>query len=119
MKCPYCGNENALDAERCSGCGAGLKPAGSLSETEVLIPQHDENLGRLVSGKYLITGLVGRGGMGKVYQAEDQSLKRTVALKFLSSGLTGSPEARKQFVREARATSALDHPNICTIHEIG
>jgi serine/threonine protein kinase/tetratricopeptide (TPR) repeat protein len=119
MKCPYCGDENAPDALRCRGCGAGLKPAGSLSETEVLADQPDENIGRLVSGKYLITRLVGRGGMGKVYQAEDQSLKRTVALKFLSSGLTGNPEARKQFVREARATSALDHPNICTIHEIG
>lgn len=119
MRCPYCGSENPNAAERCSGCGAGLKPAGSLSETEALIPQNDENIGRLVSGKYLITGLLGRGGMGKVYRAEDKTLERTVALKFLSSGLTGNPDARKQFVREARAASALDHPNICTIHEIG
>jgi len=56
--------------------------------------------------------------MGVVYTAEDLKLKRTVALKFLSPELTSEPEARERFVHEAQAASELDHPNICTIHEI-
>lgn len=56
--------------------------------------------------------------MGVVYRAEDLRLKRTVALKFLSPELTREPEARERFVHEAQAASELDHPNICTVHEI-
>ncbi len=88
--------------------------APGLIESPVRPP---DSSGRTIT-HYRILQKLGQGGMGVVYQAEDLKLGRTVALKFLAPHVSLSPEHRARFVREAKALAAIDHPNICTVHEI-
>jgi eukaryotic-like serine/threonine-protein kinase len=70
-------------------------------------------------GPYEVQSPLGAGGMGEVYRAKDTRLDRMVAVKILPSHLSDNPEARQRFEREARAISSLNHPNICTLHDVG
>ncbi len=121
MECPKCHAENKEDSHFCSNCAMPLEKAGpaqpSLTRT-LSIPLSVVSKDSLVAGKYRIIEEIGRGGMGIVYKASDTKLKRIVALKFLPPELTVDPETKDRFVREAQAAASLDHPSICTIHEI-
>ena len=70
-------------------------------------------------GPYEIADQLGAGGMGEVYRATDTRLDRTVAIKVLPEHLADRAELRERFEREAKAVSSLNHPHICTLHDIG
>ncbi|HEY3217138.1 MAG TPA: tetratricopeptide repeat protein [Candidatus Eisenbacteria bacterium] len=75
-------------------------------------------IGRTIA-RYHITGKLGQGGMGTVWKANDVLLRRVVALKFLPESMSASPEARRRFLHEARAASALDHPGVAMVYDAG
>ena len=97
--------------EAAIGAAAAAVRKGPAAESSEPMP------GRTIS-RYKIVEKLGEGGMGVVYRAEDTKLRRTVALKFPTADNLSSEEERARFVREARAAAALNHPNICTVHEI-
>src|SRR5256885_6367374 len=70
-------------------------------------------------GPYEILAPLGAGGMGEVYRARDTRLDRTVAIKVLASHLSSSPELKQRFEREAKSISALNHPHICSLYDVG
>ncbi len=93
-------------------------PAFSLGLKMIMEEAKEESLEGKLIGPYKILRLLGKGGMGKVYLAEDTKLDRKVALKFLSSKLTDDVWARRQLIKEARAVANLNHPNICIVYDL-
>jgi serine/threonine protein kinase len=94
------------------------RPAMDLAGRSSSEPHENSLAGRTLS-HYEIVSLLGAGGMGEVYLARDPRLDRTVAIKILPADLAGDPERMQRFEREARAASALNHPNVATIYDVG
>ncbi len=131
--CPSCSAENLDTSKFCSECGAALRPeyaqtvtlenradaaddSSSLSETS----HHGRFLpGAKVADRYRIVSLIGKGGMGEVYRADDLKLGHTVALKFLPNDLAEDSSRLEYFHSEVRLTRQISHPNVCRVYDIG
>src|SRR4030095_7929206 len=142
-KCPQCAAEVSELQSTCPACGSSFHDQAA--ETEVLpadpqanTPTRLENTskrnktpvttsgsagrllaGTILAGRYRIVGLIGKGGMGEVYKADDLELDQTVALKFLPEDLTRDEELLKRFRGEVRNARQVSHANVCRVFDIG
>src|SRR5215471_18745118 len=133
IQCPSCSVEVPTESRFCLSCGQAI----ALSQVPTVSPQtppvSGPRVGRLSSDsvpvggftpgtvladRYRIIGLLGRGGMGEVYRADDLKLGQPVALKFLPRALASDPVRRERFFAEVRITRQLSHPNICRVYDI-
>ena len=135
VTCPSCSAEQTETSKFCSECGTSLS-----AENAATLPPQDRAVsaessvdssltdsshhGRFLPGtkvaeRYRIVSLVGKGGMGEVYRADDLKLGHTVALKFLPKDLAQDPQRLEYFHSEVRLTRQISHPNVCRVYDIG
>jgi len=117
MNCPHCSTVNPDYAESCTRCGTPM-PVGE-SETIQMVDTTALPPGSDFGTRYRIEGLLGQGGMGRVYKAYDKDLDRTVALKVVRQGVMGETDALKRFKQELVLASKISHKNILRIHDMG
>jgi serine/threonine-protein kinase len=113
-----CGDDTSLRAE-VESLVAGAGSSASFLETPLTGVASPPSLVGCQLGAYRLEAAIGAGGMGDVYRAKDTRLGRDVAVKILPAAFAADPQRRTRFEREARAIAALNHPNICTVHDVG
>ena len=139
IQCPKCSAKNLPDSRFCSSCGLAFSSPSQMPTMEApaaeaqkaaetphvariissdSIPAGGFTPGTILADRYRIIGLLGRGGMGEVYRADDLKLGQPVALKFLPPKLAEDPVRRERFFAEVRITRQLSHPNICRVYDI-
>ncbi len=138
-RCPSCSSVVSEVAASCPQCGKPLDPAGVMPTVEgpagrapaptPRTPSHPPTPsgygearfapGHVFAERYRIVGLLGRGGMGEVYRADDMKLGHTVALKFLSHKLAADPNLVQRFYSEVRLARQVAHPNVCRVYDVG
>jgi len=122
MNCPGCNTTLAADAQFCGSCGRSLG-GQTAAAAQVAVAASDDSttdmVGRDIAGRYRIRAMLGAGGMGAVFRAEQISLKRTVALKLLKQELCDEPGIVRRFNAEAELAAKLNHPNTVTLFDFG
>jgi len=136
MQCGSCGTVTSDTHRFCPQCGGPVTAANAFATLTVATtpmsggppsqpaspvsnPHGRFVPGALISGRYRIVSLLGKGGMGEVYRADDLTLGQSVALKFLPESLTNNPEAVSRFRHEVRMARLVSHPNVCRVHDLG
>ena len=137
MTCPNCHKDIPVDSSFCSSCGwsfddatqrlhSNVPPAGKTQQKESRSSMSFDSIddarfvpGTILAERYRIVGLLGRGGMGEVYRADDLKLSHPVALKFLPNHLLTDGAALARFHREVRVARQVSHPNVCRVYDIG
>ncbi len=128
-RCDSCGSDYPDGQRFCGDCGAAVDKTSAPTETSlrnaasaVSHPSPDPARfipGTVLARRYRIVGLLGRGGMGEVYRADDLKLGQPVALKFLPAGLQRDPSRQERFLNEVRIALRVTHPNVCRVYDIG
>ena len=123
LRCPQCQATTSPSARFCPGCGASLTDAATLSSPPVHwtpppVADSPRAPGTILAGRYRIVGLLGHGGMGEVYRADDLKLGQPVALKFLPAAVQKDPPALARFHSEVRVARQVSHSNVCRIFDI-
>src|SRR6266446_5831672 len=137
IRCPKCQNEINEDAPSCPSCGLSFDDATRQLDSKEYPPKDsgrkvatsapsfasiDDSRfvpGTVLAERYRIIGLLGRGGMGEVYRADDLTLGHPVALKFLPPAFAQNPELLERFHGEVRNARQVSHPNVCRVYDIG
>jgi Protein kinase domain len=128
MQCPACRHEVPESSRYCPACGGRIDAspaptrtvaAGDRFRSSDALDGARFSPGTMLGDRYRIVGLLGRGGMGEVYRAEDLKLGQAVALKFLPSDVTHSPDRLARFHQEVRLARQVSHPNVGRVHDIG
>jgi len=118
MECVRCHTPLPDNSKFCFACGYDITGGGSLSSTSAQVESLMGRLQRLVEGKYKLQRLLGKGGMGAVFLAEDLTLDREVAIKVLPPDISQDDHVVKRFQQEAKTAAKLDHPNIIPIYRV-
>jgi len=128
MRCPACRRDVADSSRYCPECGAAIDASQTRTLTGAAAERRPSSgaldgaqfvPGTMLVDRYRIVGLLGRGGMGEVYRAEDLKLGQPVALKFLPKAVTHRPDRLARFHQEVRLARQVSHPNVCRVHDIG
>src|SRR5271154_2045378 len=145
-KCPSCSSETPENSRFCSTCGENLAEDVFATRTVAAVSpgpprssprtpasgssrlgssssssRSDSRFvpGTLLAGRYRIVSMLGKGGMGEVYRAEDLTLDQPVALKFLPEGVMSNPNVLARFRNEVRVARQVSHPNVCRVYDVG
>src|ERR1044072_7726163 len=127
MRCPACAHAVSDVAAFCAACGARLLSSAMETATNPggvaaspWLPGRDQprTAGTILAGRYRIVRLLGRGGVGEVYRADDLKLAQPVALKFLPDSVASEAAALARFHNEVRVARQVSHPNVCRIYDL-
>ena len=131
LTCPTCATEVPAHAQRCTHGGGRLFPSVDMAIAETILtpparagaPASDAGApfttGDMVAGRSRIVGLLGRGGMGEVYRADDLTLRQPMALKLLPRSVEQRGDLLERLLGEVRVTRQISHPNVCRVYDIG